>query len=194
MWKRENEGGAPAPSSNPPASGAAPSPAPRAESEPARATASSERAVLSPSIVVRGEVSGDEDLIVEGRIEGKILLRQNTVTIGAKGRVAAEVHARAIQIEGEVDGNLTAEEQIVLRKSSRVRGDLVAPRVTIEDGARFKGSIDMEPKQQRGPARARARTTPDRVRSSRSPPPRRADPLSGSIARRDERPMSAATR
>lgn len=152
MWKRENEGGAPAPSSNPPASGAAPSPAPRAESEPARATASSERAVLSPSIVVRGEVSGDEDLIVEGRIEGKILLRQNTVTIGAKGRVAAEVHARAIQIEGEVDGNLTAEEQIVLRKSSRVRGDLVAPRVTIEDGARFKGSIDMEPKQQRGAA------------------------------------------
>jgi cytoskeletal protein CcmA (bactofilin family) len=108
--------------------------------------------VLSPSIVVRGEVSGDEDLIVEGRIEGKILLRQNTVTIGAKGRVAAEVHARAIQIEGEVDGNLTAEEQIVLRKSSRVRGDLVAPRVTIEDGARFKGSIDMEPKQQRGAA------------------------------------------
>lgn len=148
MWKRDNEGGAPAPSSNPPASGAAPSPAPRAESEStSRATPSSERAVLSPSIVLRGEVSGDEDLIVEGRIEGKILLRQNMVTIGAKGRVAAEIHARAIQIEGEVDGNLTAEEQIVLRKSSRVRGDLVAPRVTIEDGARFKGSIDMEPKQ-----------------------------------------------
>jgi cytoskeletal protein CcmA (bactofilin family) len=138
MWKRDNEGGVPAPSSNSPASGPAPSPAPRAESEPARAaSASSERAVLSPSIVVRGEVSGDEDLIVEGRIEGKIQLRQNMVTIGGKGRVSAEIHARAIQIEGEVDGNLTAEEQIVLRKSSRVRGDLVAPRVTIEDGARF---------------------------------------------------------
>jgi cytoskeletal protein CcmA (bactofilin family) len=157
MWKRENEVG--------PETGTSPSPqtmSPRTEHEPApRATPATpsepgQRALLSPSIVVRGEVSGDEDLVIEGRIEGKVNLRQNQVTVGPKGRVAAEIHARAIHIEGEVEGNLTAEEQIVLRKSSRVRGDLVSPRVTIEDGARFKGSIDMDAKQR--PAVASAAT------------------------------------
>ena len=146
MWKRENETGTPG---TLPSEGIA-SPSSRSEAEaPPRSAgkSSGERAVLSPSIVVRGEVSGDEDLIVEGRIEGKIQLRQNAVTVGAKGKVAAAIHARVIMIDGEVDGDLAAEEQIVLRKSSRVRGDLVAPRVTIEDGARFKGSIDMDPKQ-----------------------------------------------
>ena len=155
MWKRENEPGAGPSPAQTAAPGATPTPsAPRADFEPAspaptpRATpGSGERAVLSPSIVLRGEVTGDEDLLVEGRIEGKIHLKQNSVTVGAKGRVAAEIHARAIHIEGEVDGNLTAEEQVVLRKSSRVRGDIVAPRVTIEDGARFRGAIDMEAKQ-----------------------------------------------
>ncbi len=148
MWKRENETGSssPAQSGSTSSSGSS-TPRPDPEPTPARPTPSSgDRAVLSPSIVVRGEVSGDEDLVIEGRIEGKINLRQNAVTVGAKGRVAAEIHARAIQIDGEVEGNLTAEEQIVLRKTSRVRGDLVSPRVTIEDGARFKGTIDMEKK------------------------------------------------
>ncbi len=152
MWKRENETAAPAstPTATPPPAGA-PSAAPnpmRVDGD-ARPAGSSERAVLSPSIVLRGEVSGDEDLLVEGRVEGKISLRQNVITVGPKGRVTADVHARAILIEGEVEGNLAAEEQIVLRKSARVRGDLVAPRVTIEDGARFKGTIDMEPKAAR---------------------------------------------
>jgi cytoskeletal protein CcmA (bactofilin family) len=112
--------------------------------------------VLSPSIVLRGEVAGDEDLVIEGRVEGKITLRQNVVTIGAKGRVAAEIHARAVLVDGEIDGNVNAEEQVVLRKASRVRGDIVSPRVTIEDGARFKGSIDMEPKQRPNSAPAPA--------------------------------------
>ena len=78
-------------------------------------------------------------------MQGRIQLPQNAVTIGAKGRVSAQVLARLISIEGEVDGNLVAEELIMLKKSARVRGDLVAPRVVIEDGARFKGTIDMEP-------------------------------------------------
>ena len=148
MWKRDNEPAAPGSPAPPPApSRSEPEPAPAARHAPAAAAASGERALLSPSIVVRGEVSGDEDLVIEGRIEGRINLRQNVVTVGAKGRVAAEIHARAVLVDGEVEGNMDAEEQVVLRKSSRVRGDIVAPRVTIEDGARFKGSIDMEPKQ-----------------------------------------------
>jgi cytoskeletal protein CcmA (bactofilin family) len=181
MWKRENEVG--------PDAGTSPGPSPaplRSEPEPsprsAHATPSEpgQRAVLSPSIVVRGEVAGDEDLMVEGRVEGKINLRQNLVTVGPKGRVAAEIHARAIQIEGEVEGNLTAEEQIVLRKSSRVRGDLVSPRVTIEDGARFKGSIDMDAKQRpaaapaTSPVAAPRPASKDKDESSRSPEPKSA--------------------
>lgn len=157
MWKRDNE---PSPSPQPPAA----APAPRRDPEPvapapSRSFDSGGRAVIGPSIVVRGEISGEEDLMVEGRVEGRIDLRQNAVTIGAKGQLAAEVLARVVLIDGEVDGNLTAEEQIVLRKSGRVRGDMCAPRVTIEDGARFKGSIDMEPKAARAATPAPARPT-----------------------------------
>jgi cytoskeletal protein CcmA (bactofilin family) len=150
MWKRENEPAAPAAAPTPPPA------APRREREPepavaatARVAESGGRAVIGASIVVRGEISGEEDLLVEGRVEGKIDLRGNAVTVGAKGQVVAEVHARLLLIDGEVEGNLTAEEQIVLRKSGRVKGDMTSPRVTIEDGARFKGSIDMEPKSVR---------------------------------------------
>ncbi len=172
MWKRENEIGPPlagaVPASAPIATGA-PS-APRREPEPvpvARTADSGGRGVIGGSIVVRGEISGEEDLLVEGRVEGKIDLRQNAVTIGLKGQLVAEIHARAILIDGEVEGNLTAEEQIIVRKSGRVHGDLCAPRVTIEDGARFKGSIDMEPKRVVPPV-----SVPRAV-----PSPRPADPL-----------------
>ncbi len=156
MWKRENEPHAPSPNPTP---AAAPAPAPpRREVEsaapaPPPVTRSSEpagRAQIGVGTIVRGEITGEEDLLIEGRVEGRIDLRQNAVTVGAKGRLAAEIIARAILVDGEVDGNLTAEEQIVVRKSGRVKGDLCAPRVTIEDGARFKGGIDMEPKRSAG--------------------------------------------
>jgi len=152
MWKRENEttpeNANPSPAGSAPRREAPSAPPPRA-SEPSSppSTSGGSRAVIGGATVVRGEISGEEDLLIEGRVEGKIQLAQNAVTIGAKGRLSAEVVARAILIDGEVDGDLTAEEQIVLRKGGRVRGDLTAPRVTIEDGARFKGSIDMEPKR-----------------------------------------------
>jgi cytoskeletal protein CcmA (bactofilin family) len=150
MWKRENESSTPG---GAPSEGASPMTA-RSESDaPSRGQGRSpDKTALSPSIVIRGDVSGDEDLLVEGRVEGKIQLPQNSVTIGAKGRASAQIHAHVIFIDGEVEGDLVAEEQIVLRKTSRVRGDLTAPRVTIEDGARFKGAIDMEPKARSGAA------------------------------------------
>jgi len=144
MWKRENE---PVPQPTPAAAPAAPVRSERTEPEsPAHRTAESvARAVIGPSLELQGELSGNEDLLIEGRVQGRIQLPQNAVAIGAKGRVSAQVLARLISIEGEVDGNLVAEELIVLKKSARVRGDLVAPRVVIEDGARFKGTIDMDP-------------------------------------------------
>ena len=115
------------------------------EPPPQRAAESASRAVIGASIELQGELSGNEDLLIEGRVQGRIQLSQHVVTVGAKGRVSAGVHARVLSIEGEVDGNLVAEELIMLKKSARVRGDLVAPRVVIEDGARFKGTIDMDP-------------------------------------------------
>ncbi len=142
MWKRENE--------SPATPNAPTAPSSRPEPEPVRERFSSDsagRAVIGPSIKIKGELSGGEDLFIEGRIEGKVSLVQHAVTVGAKGRVAADIHARAVQVEGEVDGNISAEELVVLKKSARVRGDLAGPRVVIEDGARFKGSIDMESKQ-----------------------------------------------
>jgi cytoskeletal protein CcmA (bactofilin family) len=146
MWKRDNEP-TPAPTPAAPPAVRTERMEPRSEPEaPAhRAVESSARAVIGASLDLQGELSGEEDLLIEGRVQGRIQFPQHSVTIGAKGRVSAGVLARLITIEGEVDGNLVAEEMLVLKKSARVRGDLVAPRVVIEDGARFKGTIDMEP-------------------------------------------------
>ncbi|MEO5574457.1 MAG: polymer-forming cytoskeletal protein [Gammaproteobacteria bacterium] len=104
------------------------------------------RASIGSTISIKGDLTGDEDLLIDGRIEGKIDLKQHKITVGKKGVVRAEMRARIISIEGDVQGTLYGEEQIVLCKTSSVRGDIIAPRVTLEDGSKFKGSIDMEPK------------------------------------------------
>lgn len=108
------------------------------------------RATIGPSIFIKGDLTGEEDLVIEGRVEGKVDLKQNNVTIGKNGRVRADIFGRVVTVEGEVDGNVFAREQAVLRQSGAVRGNLTAPRVTLEDGSRFKGSIDMEPKDGAG--------------------------------------------
>lgn len=103
--------------------------------------------MIGPTIFIKGELRGEEDLVIEGRIEGKIEFKQNNVTIGKNGRVKADIYGKHISVEGEVQGNLQGEEQLVLRQSSNVRGNITAPRVTLEDGCHFKGSIDMCPKE-----------------------------------------------
>ncbi len=99
---------------------------------------------LGPSLVVKGTLAGEEDLLVEGRLDGEISLRQNRVTIGEHGRVKADVYSKSICVEGEVNGNLFGEDEVVIRRSGKVRGNVTAPRVTLENGAKFKGSIDMD--------------------------------------------------
>ena len=84
--------------------------------------------------------------MIQGRVEGKVDLKQNNVTIGKSGRVKADIYGKLVTIEGEVEGNLFGQEQIIVRGTGDVRGNISAPRVSIEDGARFKGSIDMENK------------------------------------------------
>ncbi len=113
---------------------------------------SGERAIIGPSITIKGDVTGDEDILIQGKVEGKVDLAQHNVTVGANGRIKANIVGRSVTVEGEVDGDLLADEQIAIRKSGKVRGNISAPRVTIEDGATFKGSIDMERKAAARPA------------------------------------------
>jgi cytoskeletal protein CcmA (bactofilin family) len=118
-------------------------------------------ATIGPSIFIKGDLSGDEDLVIEGRVEGKIDLKQHNVTIGKNGRVNADVFGNTVIIEGEVDGNLFAQQQAVLRQSGAVRGNITAPRVILEDGSRFRGSIDMDDRGAAKPGPDAAKPGPD---------------------------------
>ncbi len=112
-----------------------------------------ERAIIGSSITVKGEIAGDEDLMVQGQVEGRIELRQHNVTVGKNGRVKADIFGKIISIEGEVRGNVFGEEKIVIRSTGVLHGNITAPRVTLEDGSKFKGSIDMDAKEQEKPAK-----------------------------------------
>ena len=101
-------------------------------------------ATIGPKIRFKGELAGEEDLLVQGEIDGTIDLRGNKLTIGSQGTVKANVLAKTITIEGTVEGDIYGKERIEIKASSNVKGNLVADRVTLEDGAKFKGSIDMD--------------------------------------------------
>ena len=100
--------------------------------------------MVGPSILVQGDMTGDEDLVIQGRVEGSISLKKNLVTVGKDGRVNATVSAQIIRVEGTVEGELRGREQVIVSRTGNVSGNIVAPRVTLEDGCRFKGAIDME--------------------------------------------------
>ena len=111
---------------------------------------SQNQTILGQSIVLHGEMSGKEDLLIEGHLEGTINLPEHSVTVGSHGDVKAEVHARQVIVLGTLTGNITATEKIEIRKTGQVVGDLVAAAVAIEDGAYFKGSIDILREQNHG--------------------------------------------
>jgi cytoskeletal protein CcmA (bactofilin family) len=173
MWKKPEETNAqPVPNVQPvpapPPMSAAPAPA-------AAPAAPKERAALGASITVVGDLSGEEDLVILGRVEGRVDLAQNSVTIGRSGRVQADIFAKTVAVEGEVQGNVYAGESIVLRKSGSVHGNLVSPRVTLEDGCKFKGAIDMDPQAS------------ERARSAARPPVRAAEAKPGDHRNADNR-------
>ncbi|MDH3255662.1 MAG: polymer-forming cytoskeletal protein [Acidobacteriota bacterium] len=130
MWKKSEDSPVTATSTVPPAA------------PPARPGAI---ATLGPSIVIKGDLTGEEDLVIEGRVEGEIRLTKNSVTVGKNGRVKADIYGKRVHVDGEVRGNLYGDQEIVIRASGRVQGNLVSPRVTLENGSKFKGAIDMEP-------------------------------------------------
>ena len=138
MWKKDS----PEPSI-PAVDPIPPKPVPRNPIQRAPVERLKERAVIGTDIVIHGEVSGGQDLLVNGRIEGKLSLANQSLTVGREGRIKADMFAKLISIEGHVEGTIQGEEKIVLRGTGSVRGNLIAPQVVLEEGCRFKGSIDM---------------------------------------------------
>jgi cytoskeletal protein CcmA (bactofilin family) len=104
-------------------------------------------ATIGQTIHIKGDLMGEEDLVIDGYVDGKVRLGQHNVTVGKNGHVRADIYGNIISIEGDVEGNLFGADQLILRKSSKVRGNIFAPRVVLEDGSDFKGNIDMSPRE-----------------------------------------------
>jgi cytoskeletal protein CcmA (bactofilin family) len=98
--------------------------------------------VIAPGLFLRGELRGEDDLIIEGRVEGEVTLKKH-LTIETTGVVVANVATQNITIKGELRGDMTAEDKVEIHDGARVVGNIVAPRIVIAEGARFKGHIDM---------------------------------------------------
>lgn len=126
----------------PSASGSAPSSAPQASYAP---VASPNAAILTRGICIKGELTGKADLIIDGDVKGSIRLGDSRLTIGQSGHIQADIEASEIIVRGQVEGDLRGRERVVLGSSCEVVGDLEAPRVAIEDGARFNGRVEMGP-------------------------------------------------
>jgi cytoskeletal protein CcmA (bactofilin family) len=176
MWKRD-ESVKPSPAASPAPAPASPAAAPQA-AEPVRSSYSDplqrgmERTAVNigKSVVIKGELSGSEDLTIEGQVEGKIELRQNVLTIGPNGRIKAQVFAKSVIILGEVTGNVTATDKVDIRDNGSVDGDIASPRVAIAEGAHFRGSIDMQRSASQAPARAAAEPRADARAESKGEP------------------------
>jgi len=102
-------------------------------------------AVIGRSIQINGDLRGDEDLRIEGDVSGTVELKNSALTIGKEGKVKAGVYARSIVVDGETRGDLYASELVSVHVNARVQGNIIAPKVSIEEGAKFKGSIEMDP-------------------------------------------------
>jgi cytoskeletal protein CcmA (bactofilin family) len=142
-------------------------PAPRPVPVPAPA-GGADQATIGKSLVIKGEVTGSESLYIDGRVEGSISLAGNRVTVGRNGVVAANINAREIVVLGKVRGNLTASDRVDIRSDGSLTGDVVAARISIEDGAFFKGGIDIRKGGQPSLQRANGK---DREESMSSPEP-----------------------
>ena len=100
--------------------------------------------VIGPTLVFKGELSADEDLVIEGTIEGTIAHHKKNLTIGAKGRVKADIHASSVLVEGQLDGDIHSDGLVSLAKGATVNGNINCARLVLQDGARFNGKVVME--------------------------------------------------
>ena len=120
----------------------------------------SDVAHIGKSVVVKGELSGSEDLYLDGEVEGSIELRSHSLTIGPNGKVRANVSAKEVVVHGKVEGNIRGTERVELRKSAVLNGDIATQRIVIEDGAFFKGSIDIQKPEAKPEPKAAAASAP----------------------------------
>lgn len=119
------------------------------------ATATAEFAHIGKSVVIKGELSGSEDLYVDGMVEGSIELAGNNLVIGPNGQVRANVNGKGVVVQGKLEGNIRASERTELRKSAVVAGDIFTQRIAIEEGASFKGKVDIQ-REAKAPVGTRA--------------------------------------
>ncbi len=166
MWKPNQPANAsPTPSNEPvrpavPATPAyEPTPAPRSGAS-AATQAPTDQATIGKSLVVKGEVTGSESLYIDGKVDGTINLPGNRVTVGRNGQVSANISAREVVVLGKVKGNINASDRVDIRSEGALTGDVIAQRISIEDGAFFKGGIDIRKPGQEKPA---AETKPNSV-------------------------------
>ncbi len=150
MWKPNQPGSTPAtPEPARPATPAStfePAATPRPAAAPAGAAApvpTGEQATIGKSLIVKGELTGSESLYIDGKVEGAINLPGNRVTVGRNGQVAANIVAREVVVLGKVRGNCQASDRVDIRSEGSLTGDVIAARISIEDGAFFKGGIDI---------------------------------------------------
>jgi cytoskeletal protein CcmA (bactofilin family) len=115
---------------------------------------------IGKSIVIKGDLSGNEDLVIEGKVEGKVDLPNNRLTIGAGGQVSAQVHAKNVVVIGRVAGNVSAGERLEIQATGIVEGDVEAPRLIVAEGAVLNGSVKMSAKGAAAQARPSTSTSP----------------------------------
>jgi len=107
---------------------------------------------IGKSISIRGDLTGNEDMVIEGQVEGKVDLPNNQLTVGANGKLKAEIHAKSVVIIGHVEGNVYGIERVEIQATGRVEGDVNAPKLVVAEGAQLNGAIQMTQKTQRGAA------------------------------------------
>lgn len=108
----------------------------------------SEMTIISKSVAIKGEVSCDEDLYIDGQVEGTIDPKGYRLTIGPNGSVKANITARAVVVQGRLEGNIQASDRVDLKQSATVVGDIVTQRISIDEGVTFKGSVNVQPKNE----------------------------------------------
>jgi len=106
--------------------------------------------MIGATVQVKGEIVSEENLLIEGTVEGSVTCNSHEITVGASGTVKADVTAKTIRIEGTVEGDIIGHEKVIITKTGKVRGNIVTPGMSLEDGAKFKGSIDMDPSPAQG--------------------------------------------
>jgi cytoskeletal protein CcmA (bactofilin family) len=147
MWKPNQPGGAATPTPETPRPSPLAQPAGFDASRPATpaagGAATGEQATIGKSLIVKGELTGSESLYIDGKVEGSVTLPGNRVTVGRNGQVAANISAREIVVLGKVRGNCQASDRVDIRSEGSLTGDVIAARISIEDGAFFKGGIDI---------------------------------------------------